>query len=134
MRRALGPFNLSINEECGLLVDGFEHRPSMLMGHAKPYYAAQLEALGYRKAKDLICYHYQAGQPLPPAVDRLLRKTAATRNLIIRPLDMRRYEADLAAIMDVFNDAWSQNWAFVPMSAAAHNGRASGWERVWKDE
>src|SRR3546814_1160880 len=56
MRRALGPFNLSINEECGLLVDGFEHRPSMLMGHAKPYYAAQLEALGYRKAKDLICY------------------------------------------------------------------------------
>src|SRR3546814_20588189 len=63
MRRALGPFNLSINEECGLLVDGFEHRPSMLMGHARPYYAAQLEALGYRKAKDLICYHYQAGQP-----------------------------------------------------------------------
>src|SRR3546814_15134162 len=44
MRRALGPFNLSINEECGLLVDGFEHRPSMLMGHARPYYAAPLEA------------------------------------------------------------------------------------------
>lgn len=118
MRRALGPFNLSINEECGLLVDGFEHRPSMLMGHARPYYAAQLEALGYRKAKDLVCYHYEAGQPLPPAVDRLLRKTAATQNLIIRPLDMRRYEADLAAIMDIFNDAWSQNWGFVPMSAA----------------
>src|SRR3546814_9406627 len=52
MRRALGPFNLSINEECGLLVDGFEHRPSMLMGHARPYYAAQLEALGYRKRSE----------------------------------------------------------------------------------
>src|SRR3546814_3008217 len=52
MRRVRGPFNLSINEECGLLVEGFEHPPSMLMSHARPYYGPRLEALGYRKAKD----------------------------------------------------------------------------------
>ncbi len=118
MRRVLGPFNLSINEECGLLVEGFQHPPSMLMGHARPYYAARLEALGYRKARDLLCYHYDARQDLPPAVAHLVRKTARTEKLVVRPLDMRRYEEDLAIIMDIFNDAWSDNWGFVPMSAA----------------
>lgn len=116
MRRALGPFNLSINEECGLLVEGFEHPPSMLMGHARPYYATRLEELGYTKAKDLICYYCDLSSPVPASAERLLRKTVATQNLTIRPLDFRRYDEDLAAIMDVFNDAWSQNWGFVPMS------------------
>jgi GNAT superfamily N-acetyltransferase len=118
MRRALGPFNLSINEECGLLVDGFQHPPSMLMGHAKPYYAARLEALGYRKAKDLICYHYDAASEMPPAVAHLLGKTARAERLKVRALDFGRYEADLATIMEIFNDAWSDNWGFVPMSQA----------------
>lgn len=117
MQRVRGPFNLSINEECGLLVQGFEYPPSMLMGHARPYYAQRLEALGYTKAKDLICYHYEADRASPP-IDRLLRKVATTKDLVVRPLDRRRYEADLAAIMDVFNDAWSQNWGFVPMTQA----------------
>ena len=118
MRRALGPFNLSINEECGLLVEGFQHPPSMLMGHAKPYYAARLEALGYRKAKDLICYHYDAANEMPPAVAHLLGKTARAERLKVRALDFSRYEADLATIMEIFNDAWSDNWGFVPMSQA----------------
>jgi hypothetical protein len=116
MRRALGPFNLSINEECGLLVEGFQHPPSMLMGHAKPYYAARLEALGYRKAKDLICYHYDAASEMPPAVAHLLGKTARAERLKVRALDFGRYEADLAIIMEIFNDAWSDNWGFVPLT------------------
>lgn len=118
MRRVLGPFNLSINEECGLLIEGFQHPPSMLMGHARPYYAARLEALGYRKVRDLLCYHYDARYDLPPAVAHLVQKIARTEKLAIRPLDMRRYDEDLAIIMDIFNDAWSENWGFVPMSAA----------------
>lgn len=117
MRRVRGPFNLSINEDCGLLVEGFEHPPSMLMGHARPYYAQRLEGLGYTKAKDLICYHYDSDRPLASA-GRLLRRVEATKGLAIRPLDLRRYEADLAAIMDIFNDAWQKNWGFVPMSQA----------------
>jgi hypothetical protein len=88
------------------------------MGHARPYYAARLEELGYAKIKDLICYHYDARQDLPPAVAHVLRKTATSQELVIRPLDMRRYEQDLAVIMDIFNDAWSENWGFVPMSQA----------------
>ena len=116
LTRIAGPFNLSINEETGLLVEGFEHSPSLMMGHARPYYAAQLERLGYAKIKDLICYHYTAEQEQPPSVANLLRKTAMTENLIIRSLDMSRYEQDLANIMEVFNDAWSGNWGFIPMT------------------
>jgi len=118
LKRVAGPFNLSINEESGLLVEGFEAPPSLMMGHARPYYAARLEELGYAKIKDLICYHYDAGQDLPPAVAHVLRKTANSQELVIRPLDMSRYEQDLAVIMDIFNDAWSENWGFIPMSQA----------------
>jgi len=118
MTRVLGPFNLSINEESGLLVEGFQYPPSLLMGHAKPYYARQLEALGYRKAKDLICYHYDAASEPPASVLRLVRKAEDAGNLRVRPLDFSRYDEDLAAIMDIFNDAWSENWGFVPMSPA----------------
>ncbi|NIA71501.1 N-acetyltransferase [Pelagibius litoralis] len=118
MQQAVGPFSLSINEESGLLVDGFEYPPSLMMGHARPYYAAQLEALGYRKNKDLLCYHYDAKNEQPAAVAVLLRKADTTEKLTVRSLDMRRYAQDLNNIMEVFNDAWAENWGFVPMSQA----------------
>ncbi|WP_299617636.1 dATP pyrophosphohydrolase [Pelagibius sp.] len=118
MRRAVGPFSLSINEESGLLVEGFAHPPALMMGHAQPYYATRLEAAGYAKVKDLICYRYGAEQDLPAGVVRFLEKATAVEGLTIRSLDMGRYEDDLASIMGIFNDAWSENWGFLPMSAA----------------
>ncbi len=118
LRRVLGPFNLSINEESGLLVKGFEHPPSLMMGHARPYYATRLEALGYRKAKDLLCYHYDARLELSRAAAHVLRKAARSEDLKVRSLDMARYEQDIAVMMDIFNDAWSENWGFLPMSQA----------------
>ena len=116
LTRVLGPFNLSINEDCGLLVEGFQHPPSMLMGHARPYYGAQLEAAGFRKAKDLICYHYDTSTELPASATHILHKMSTSASLKVRPLNMRRYHEDLAVIMEIFNDAWSDNWGFVPMS------------------
>lgn len=118
LQRVAGPFSLSINEEAGLLVEGFQYPPSVMMGHARPYYASQLEMLGYRKIKDLICYHYDARHDLPTAVAALMHRTSRAGNLTVRPLNMRRYEQDLAAIIDIFNDAWASNWGFVPMSQA----------------
>src|SRR5690606_7546973 len=89
-RRAVGPFSLSINEESGLLVEGFTAPPMMLMAHDPPYAARHVEACGYAKAKDTIAYLYDTGRDLPPAARRLIdtRKTAA---LEVRSLDMRRY-------------------------------------------
>ncbi|MEQ8355227.1 MAG: dATP pyrophosphohydrolase [Kiloniellaceae bacterium] len=116
LERIAGPFSLSINEESGLLVEGFEHPPSLMMGHAPAYYAARLEALGYAKAKDLICYHFSAKAQLPRTAAHVLQKAVKSRRLTLRSLDMRRYEEDLTVIMDIFNDAWSENWGFIPMS------------------
>src|SRR3546814_1327069 len=129
-RSVRGPFNLSINEECGLLVEGFEHPPSMLMSHARPYYGPRLEALGYRKAKDLICYHYDAESEMPPAVTHLVGKATRAKRMRVRPLDFARYEADLAIIMDIFNDAWSANWGFVPMRSEEHTSELQSLMRI----
>ncbi len=118
MRRMLGPFSLSINDESGLLVEGFDSPPSMMMGHARPYYGRFLEAAGFAKAKDLICYDYAATQELPKSVANFVRKVNDSQGVVIRPLNMRHYDSDLARIIDIFNDAWSDNWGFVPMSDA----------------
>lgn len=113
-----GPFSLSINDETGLLVDGFDRPPSVMMGHARPYYAAQLEALGFTKVKDLIAYDYDAMPPLPKPMAAMVDKALKHGELELRPLSKRHLDRDLSIIMDVFNDAWSNNWGFVPLTQA----------------
>ena len=116
MRRVVGPFSLSINDEAGLLVEGFDTPPYILMGHARPYYGARLEGVGYRKAKDLISYRYSVDQDGQAKIDGFLEKARQIDGLVIRQLDMSRYRAELDNIIEIFNDAWSDNWGFVPMS------------------
>ena len=118
MRRILGPFTLSINDESGLLVAGFDRPPYLMMNHARPYYAAGLEARGYRKAKDLIAYLCAADFELPRPARALLAKAARDPSLRVRGLDMRRFREEIATVVGIFNDAWSENWGFLPFSEA----------------
>jgi hypothetical protein len=118
MRRLLGPFNLSSNEECGLLIDGFEAPPMMMMGFSPPYAAPHLAALGFRKAKDLVAYDRAVATPLPPGARRIAAKMAASDRVVIRPLDMSRYDDELKSVIEIFNDAWSENWGFIPFTEA----------------
>jgi hypothetical protein len=111
-----GPFNFSINDEMGLLVSGFDTPPNMMMGHALPYYARHLEASGYGKIKDVLAYDYEGLIPLPRAMQVMLDKVKATGDLTLRPLSKKHLDRDLAIIIDIFNDAWSGNWGFVPMT------------------
>ncbi|QIG46530.1 N-acetyltransferase [Nordella sp. HKS 07] len=111
-----GPFSFSINDEMGLLIKGFDTPPSMMMGHALPYYARHLESQGYVKAKDVLAYDYEEAQPMPEMLRALLEKVKARGNLVIRPLSKKNLDRDLAIIIDIFNDAWSENWGFVPMT------------------
>lgn len=117
MRRIAGPFNPSINDECGLLVEGFDTPPSMMMGHGRPYYAARLEEQGFAKARDLICYYFDVTADWPPAARRIVDRLARYPELAFRPLDMRRYPDEIGTICDIFNDAWAGNWGFVPFGA-----------------
>ena len=119
MQRVQGPFSLSINEESGLLVEGFDSPPSILMGHDRPHAGPRLEALGYSKAKDLLAYHLDLNHPIGKSVARLLKKAHKTEDIVVRPLDFRRFESELRTIMTIFNDAWSENWNFLPFDDAA---------------
>ena len=113
---AMGPFNLSINEETGLLVDGFDTPPMLLMGHDPPYAGPRIEALGYAKAKDM--FAYISGEPnFSPAVKARLAKPLG-RGVRLRPLDTRRYDEQVHALVEIYNDAWSGNWGFTPLTEA----------------
>ena len=114
MNRILGPFNLGINQEVGLLVDGFDTPPYFLMGHAQPYYGERLESLGYRGCQDMLAYLSPPDFELPKLFARQLRKVE--KEAVIRPLDRSRKTEELAALRDIFNDAWSENWSFVPFT------------------
>jgi GNAT superfamily N-acetyltransferase len=114
MKRVQGPFNLSINDECGLLVEGFDRPPSVMMGHARPYYAGRIEALGFSKAKDLLAYRLNMDFVLPRAMSKLTARNS--KRITVSPLKRARLKQDLVILRDLFNDAWSSNWGFVPFT------------------
>lgn len=113
----MGPFNLSSNEEVGLLVDGFDTPPMVLMGHDPPYAGPRIEQAGYAKAKDVLAYVSTREDGLP---ERTARRVArgAPAGVSLRPLDMSRFDAEVAVLTDILNDAWADNWGFVPTTQA----------------
>ena len=109
-----GPFNFSINDEMGLLIDGFGTPPSMMMGHALPYYAERLDALGFAKAKDVIAYDYETSGEIPRTLKVAYARALANPDVTVRPLDKKKLMQELEIIVSISNDAWSENWGFVP--------------------
>ncbi len=111
-----GPFSPSVNAECGMLVDGFSAVPMIFMPWNPPYLPALLERRGYRKARDLISYRYDV-----TAADHVERPGIIARpewrdRLKIRDIDLKAMKTEAALIVDIFNDAWSENWGFVPFT------------------
>lgn len=115
MQRVLGPFNLNINEETGVLVDGFDTPPMLLMGHDLPHVHRRIEALGYAKAKDVYAYLYELARGFPPAVDALLKR-GVPKGYRLRKLNFKQYRKDIGDLTDIFNNAWCDNWRFAPLS------------------
>ena len=114
MRRIRGPFNLSINEKCGLLIDGFEYPPMIMMDHTPRYYATRLEHLNYRKIKDTFAYRINATFTPPPVMQLVTARTAA--RIAVRPLQRLHFDRDIAILQDIFDDAWSNNWGYTPFT------------------
>lgn len=115
-RTVMGPYALSINDEVGLLVDGYDDPPQMMMNYAPRWYAQSLEGLGYTKAKDVVAMYKSIKDPIPPALTRMTRKFLNNDSVVERQFDMSKYREDLDIILDIFNDAWSTNWGFIPMT------------------
>jgi hypothetical protein len=115
--RAIGPLNLSINEEVGLLVDGFDTPPMVMMGHDQRYVRVQVEAQGYAKAKDVYAYRCSVLADLPEPILRRVRR-GLPAGVTVRRLDMRRYDEEVRALTEILNDAWADNWGFTPTTEA----------------
>ncbi len=116
MIRVRGPFGFSINEESGLLVDGFDTPPVLLMPHDLPYAQELLTGQGYAKAMDLYAYMLDSSAELSPQVAAVVNRTPP-RGMTIRPLSMKRYDDEIRDLITIFNDAWSENWGFVPFTS-----------------
>lgn len=114
MEQVHGPFNLTINEECGLLVDGFDTPPVVMMGHAREYTASHLENRGYTKAMDTLAYWVNLDFEHPRAMQRLLKRY--DQRITVRPINGKKFVEELDIIHDLFNDAWAKNWGFVPFT------------------
>lgn len=116
MTRSLGPVSLSIWEEPGLLVKGHDHPPTVLMGHHPARYQAWIEALGYAPAKKLVTYELDIAQGFPPLIQRIVAAGEKNPRIRIRKVNKARFAEEAAIILAILNDAWSDNWGFVPLT------------------
>jgi hypothetical protein len=115
MKRVRGPISLGINEELGCLVDGFDTPPMILMQHHRPYQGPLIEQAGFAKLKDFYAWRYVIGD-VPPRAQKAHDEIEAMPEVKTRHVDMKNLERDLRIVMDIFNDAWSDNWSYVPFT------------------
>jgi len=115
MKRVRGPLSLNINEEMGCLVEGFDTPPYIMMPHHKPYQAGLIEKAGYAKAKDVYAWKYSVGE-LNARVKRACEEIARLPEVTHRQASLKNLDKDTEILVDVFNDAWSDNWGFVPFT------------------
>jgi GNAT superfamily N-acetyltransferase len=115
----LGPAQFSTNDEVGLLVDGFDDVPRVLMTYNPPRYLDYLETAGFQKAMDLWAYEITIEgfmQNIPPKLLRVVEKVKARRNLVVRKINMKDFDQEVERFKRVYNKSWERNWGFVPMN------------------
>lgn len=125
MVRMLGPVSLAMWDEPGLLISGFDHPPSVMMGHNSAAYQGWIEALGHSTAQDLVNYRISIEDGLPPIIDRVVAIGEKSGRIRIRQVDKSRFDEEAALIIAILNDAWAGNWGFTPWTAAeiAYGGK-----------
>ncbi|HTZ80540.1 MAG TPA: dATP pyrophosphohydrolase [Stellaceae bacterium] len=117
MQRVIGPASLSINDEVGVLVAGFDTPPMIGMAHSPPYYAPRLEEAGYKKAKDLHAYVLNPSTVTgTERLERTMERIRKRGRITTRHIDMKRFREEMQVGIDIFNDGWSDNWGFVPVT------------------
>jgi len=124
MKKLRGPLSLNVNEEMGCLVEGFEHPPVIMMPHHRPYQGGLIEQAGLSKIKDVYAWTYDVGK-VPQRAQKAYDDILAMHEVTVRPVNPRYMLDEVRIIMDIFNDAWSDNWGFVPLSQSELTKMAS---------
>lgn len=118
MTRLLGPANPSLNDPCGLLVDGFQWSPFVLMTYNPEYYVPLIEGVGFTKAMDLLAYTLLTNEVAREKIDRVAKVIQKRGQVHLRTMNLGRLESELAIVKEIYNDAWDENWGFIPMTEA----------------
>jgi GNAT superfamily N-acetyltransferase len=113
-----GPVNPSLNDSGGLLIEGFDSDPYVLMPYNPPAYAGFLEQAGYRKAKDLLAWSLDLSVPLGRRIELVAARTARRHGVTVRTVNLRDFDAELATLQTIYREAWQDNWGFVPPTEA----------------
>ena len=116
MTRVVAPMNLSVWEEPGLLIKGHDHPPTVMMGHHDAKFQPWIEAAGYAPVKRLNTYEIDITKPFPPLIQRIVASGEKNPRIKIRGVDLSKFSEEAAIILDILNDAWSDNWGFVPIT------------------
>jgi len=116
MERMMGPANFSTNHEVGMLVEGYDSPPVIMMTYNKPYYNEFAEKFGLKKVKDLLAIHIDRQSEMDPRLIRVAERIREREGIVFRTLNMRNFDAEVERINEIYNQAWSRNWGFVPMS------------------
>jgi GNAT superfamily N-acetyltransferase len=113
-----GPINPSLNESAGLLIDGFDTDPMLLMPHNPPEYGQFIESAGYQKVKDLFAWLYDLQRAIPPVVINLAERFQSRERLTVRPLNLAEFTREVERLRIIYCGAWERNWGFVPPTEA----------------
>lgn len=116
MHLVLGPISLSVWEEPGLLIKGQDHAPMIMMGHHPAHYAGWIEMAGYTRAKTLYTYDLDITREAPPLIRRIVESGHRNTRINVRRVEKSRWDEEVATVLAILNDAWSDNWGFVPFT------------------
>ena len=111
-----GPVNYSTNDDCGLLVEGFDSAPMIMMSYNPPYYPDLIEEFGFEKAKDLLAYEITDEVQVPERLERTVQWIKKRKNITIRPLVKKQIHQEIQRVKEIYNAAWEKNWGFIPMT------------------
>ncbi len=111
-----GPVNPSTNYECGMLIEGFDSSPMVMMTYNPRYYPELMEQVGLRKAKDLFAYLSNSHKIEMKKIERIADRVLKTTGVRVRPINVKDFNAEVDRVWDVYCKAWSRNWGYIPMA------------------
>jgi GNAT superfamily N-acetyltransferase len=118
--RMVGPMDFTTNDECGVLIDGYDLLPTILTNWHHPYYPPMLEGYGLTKAMDLYMWDLkvQERDKVHPAIWKVAAEVESKHGVVVRPMRKKNMQAEIGRFLEVYNAAWERNWGFVPLTEA----------------
>ncbi len=129
-----GPVSFSTNHECGLLVDGYDDMPAIMMTYNPTYYERLVEDAGYAKSRDLWAWELSAHASVPEKIGRIAEKIREREGIVVRGANMKKWDEEVDLAFQIYNEAWEKNWGFVPMSRAEFDKLAKEMKQIVKPE